>query len=106
MKTQTTRRKLTPEFKAIVVIEALKKQSTLADIAKKYEITEAQLSRWKNEFLSNAEAVFGGSKQQREMKKLEAECNSCHRKIGNLELELDFAKQVSKALGIPTHEND
>ena len=49
MKTQTTRRKLTPEFKAKVVIEALREQSTLADIARKYEISQAQLSRWKKE---------------------------------------------------------
>ena len=53
MNTQTTRRKLTPEFKAKVVIEALREQSTLVDIAKKYEITQAQLSRWKKEFLAN-----------------------------------------------------
>ena len=34
MNTHTTRRKLTPEFKAKVVTEALREQSTLADIAK------------------------------------------------------------------------
>ncbi|WP_158215877.1 hypothetical protein [Prevotella sp. P5-92] len=33
MNTQTTRRILTPEFKAKVVIEALREQSTLVDIA-------------------------------------------------------------------------
>ena len=70
MNTQTTRRKLTPEFKAKVVIEALREQSTLVDIAKKYEITQAQLSRWKKEFLANAAAAFGGSEQQQEMNKL------------------------------------
>ena len=70
MNTQTTRRKLTPEFKAKVVIEALREQSTLVDIAKKYEITQAQLSRRKKEFLANAAAAFGGSEQQQEMNKL------------------------------------
>lgn len=106
MNTQTTRRKLTPEFKAKVVIEALREQSTLVDIAKKYEITQAQLSRWKREFLANAAAAFSGSEQQQEMKKLEAERDSCHRKIGELEMELDFAKRVSKALGIPIPAKD
>ena len=61
MNTQTTRRKLTPKFKAKVVIEALREQSTLVDIVKKYEITQAQLSCWKKEFLANAAAAFGGS---------------------------------------------
>ena len=75
-------------------------------IAKKYEITQAQLSRWKKEFLANAAAAFGGSEQQQEMKKLEAERDSCHRKIGELEMELVFAKRVSKALGIPIPAKD
>ena len=78
MNTQTTRRKLTPEFKAKVVIEALREQSTLVDIAKKYEITQAQLSRWKKEFLANAAAAFGGSEQQQEMKKLNSDQGSQH----------------------------
>ena len=90
---------------AKVVIEALREQSTLVDIAKKYEITQAQLSCRKKEFLANA-AAFGGSEQQQEMKKLEAERDSCHRKIGELEMELDFAKRVSKALGIPIPAKD
>ena len=106
MKTQTTRRKLTPEFKAKVVIEALREQSTLADIARKYEISQAQLSRWKKEFISNAAAAFGGSDQQQEIKKLEAERDSCHRKIGELQMDLDFAKRVSRALGIPIPAKD
>lgn len=88
------RRKLTPDFKAKVVIETLREQSTMADIAKKYEITQAQLSRWKKEFLANAAAAFGGSEQQQEMKKLESERDSCHRKIGELEMKLDFAKRT------------
>ena len=33
-----TRRKFTPEFKAKVALEALKEQSTLSEIAKKFEI--------------------------------------------------------------------
>ena len=64
MNTRTTRRKLTPEFKAKVVIEVLKEQSTLVDIAKKYEITQAQLNRWKKGFLANAAAAFDVSEQQ------------------------------------------
>ena len=76
MNTQITRGKLTPEFKAKVVIEALREQSTLVDIAKKYEITQAQLSRWKKEFLANAAAAFGGSEQQQEMNKLNSDQGS------------------------------
>lgn len=35
---KTSRKKYTPEFKAQVAIEALKEQSTLAELAKKYHL--------------------------------------------------------------------
>ena len=37
---KTTRKKYTPEFKAEVALEALKEQSTLAELAKKYEVSQ------------------------------------------------------------------
>ena len=39
---KTTRKKYTPEFKATVALEALKEQSTLAELAKKYDVTYVQ----------------------------------------------------------------
>lgn len=38
---KTTRKKYTPEFKAKVALEALKEQSTLAELAKTYEVSQA-----------------------------------------------------------------
>lgn len=56
---KTTRKKYTPEFKAKVALEALKEQSTLAELAKKYEVSQVMISRWKGELLKNAGAAFG-----------------------------------------------
>ena len=56
---KTTRKKYTPEFKAKVAPEALKEQSTLAELAKKYEVSQVMISRWKGELLKNAGAAFG-----------------------------------------------
>ena len=52
------RRKFTPEFKAKVALEALKEQSTLSEIAKKFEVSPVVISRWKSEFASDMSAVF------------------------------------------------
>ena len=44
-----TRRKHTKEFKAKVVLEALKEIETLEHLAKKYELAPTQTSLWKED---------------------------------------------------------
>ena len=101
---KNSRRRFTAEFKARVAIEALREQSTLAELASKYEVSQAQISRWKSEFVANA-AAFGGSTPRTE-KEAQAERDRHLRKIGELEMKLDFAKRASRALGIPMPDDD
>jgi len=49
-----TRRKFSADFKAKVVIEALKERNTIEQLAKKQELHPNQITAWKKEFLSNA----------------------------------------------------
>ena len=53
--------------------------------------------QWKEEFLSNASKVFESDRTTRQQEK---QIDNLHRKIGELEMELDFAKRASRALGI------
>ena len=62
------RRYFTSEEKAKIVIEVLREERTLNEIAAEYEIHPNQLSRWKAEFMSNAGRVF--SKGTDEAKKV------------------------------------
>lgn len=57
-----------PEEKAKIVIEVLREEKTLNEIAAEHEIHPNQLSRWKAEFMSNAGRAF--SKETDEVEKV------------------------------------
>lgn len=46
---KTRRKKYTSEFKAKVVLEALKERSSLTELSEKYEVSSVMISRWKNQ---------------------------------------------------------
>lgn len=96
---KTTRKKYAPEFKARVAIEALKEQSTLAELAKKYEVSPTMISHWKSDLVNNAGAAFGSHGPSDE--ELERQNQELYAKIGKLEMMLDFAERASRKLGIP-----
>jgi len=92
-----SRRKFSASFKAKVSIEAIKEQSSLADLSKKYELDANQISSWKKEFLANSEKVFGGS--ELDASNVEQERDRLLRKVGELEMDRDFLKKSLKKLG-------
>ena len=96
---KTSRKKYTPEFKAQVAIETLKDQSTLAELAKKYEVSPTMISHWKADLVKNAGSAFG--KQGKSEEEVEKKNQELYAKIGKLEMMLDFAKRASQKLGIP-----
>ncbi len=61
--TKRRRRKFGAEFKAKVVLEALKERSTVVELARKYELHPTQINTWKKEAVANLAAVFGGGKE-------------------------------------------
>lgn len=90
--TKQSRRKFTADFKAKVVIEALKERSTAEELSKKYEIHPTQINAWKREFLSKASAVFS-DKSETEDKQQEADKEKLYAQIGQLKVENDFLKK-------------
>lgn len=92
------RRKHDASFKAKVAIEALIERETLSELAKKHNVSPVMISRWKKEFLENSAAAFEAPKQNDSYS--ERERDEHLRKIGELQMELDFAKRVSRKLGI------
>ena len=58
-----SRRKFTPEFKALVSLEAIKEQHTLAELSQRFEVSPVMISRWKKEFAENMYKAFENGNQ-------------------------------------------
>ena len=88
-----TRRKFTSSFKTKVVLAALKEQSTMAELAQKFEVHPNQISQWKREFLDKLELVF---EKEAKSKKSETEQREEQllKIIGQQKVELDFLKKT------------
>jgi len=89
-----SRRKFNAEFKAKVVLEALKERSTVEELGKKYEIHPNQIHTWKKEFLNNASIVFSTGEKRMEDKMLhEEEREKLYAQIGQQKVEIDWLKK-------------
>lgn len=86
-----TRRVFGKDFKAKVVLEALKEKETLEVLAKKYELLPTQISIWKSEAIKNISAVF--TQEKAVIKKEEIPTEKLFARIGQLTLENDFLKK-------------
>lgn len=89
------RKRYTPEEKSKIVLELLREDSTLNEIAQKYEVSPQLISRWKTEFIENMPAVF--DKKSAEMEKIKkehiAEKEELIQQIGQLSVEMNWLKK-------------
>ena len=91
---QRLRRKFSADFKAKVVIEALKERSSLEELARKYELHPNQISSWKKEFLEKAATVFTSeSDVSDDRKHQEATVEKLYAQIGQQKVEIDWLKK-------------
>ena len=92
-----TRRKFSGEFKALVAIAALKERESLADLAKRFDVQPLIITRWKQEFVARSAEIFETLPPEQEFQAIQ---DRLYSKIGQLEMENDFLKKVSKKLGL------
>ena len=92
---KTKRKRYSGEFKAKVAREALKEESTIADIATRFSIHPNQVSEWKKQAIEGLAEVFTGKTERNDVAH-EAQVKEFHAKIGQLMVERDF---LAKAFG-------
>jgi len=94
----------TAEYKTRLVLEVLKEDKTLVEIASANKITPLNLQNWKKIFLTNAELAMEPSKAIKEYKeantKLQVEVGEYAKKVGQLTLEKDWLMGKLKDLGL------
>jgi len=86
------RRKFSNEQKFNIVIEALKGQRQISEIASEYDVHPNQITTWKKQFLENGASVFG-KKKDAEKEDLEQTQEDLFKKIGQQQYEIDWLKK-------------
>ena len=87
------RRKFTPEFKTKVVLEALNSESSQAELCQRYNISEDQLSKWKQQFVENAASLFESADKQSDASA--ERIAHLEQLVGRLTIALDIQKKAS-----------
>ena len=86
------RRQFTSEFKTELVLEVLSGASSQAELCRRHNLNEDQLSKWKQQFLGKAPSLFDATdKQSSEMQK---RVDHLEQLVGRMAVALDIQKKL------------
>lgn len=74
----------------------IKSDKTIAELTQQYHVNPSLLHRWKKEFMEKGETIFA-TKSDRDFSQGSV-IEGLQRKIGELTMEIDFLKKVSRNL--------
>lgn len=90
-----TRRKIDAELKAKIVLEALRENVSIVQLAQRYEVHPNQIYAWKKQLEEQAAQIFGRTGRPHTAEELD----ELHAKIGQLTMERDrLAKTIRKQM--------
>lgn len=78
------RRTPSPEFKAMVAMEAISGRRTTQEIAADHAIHPIQVSQWKRQLLEGASELFSRGKKSKDKEEGQAEEARCSNRSGDL----------------------
>lgn len=85
-------KKFTPDFKLQMVLEYIKAEKTLAQLASDNELHSRQILRWRDKLIEEAHHIFADKR----MVKSDPDKEKLLHVIDQLELELEFLKKKLK----------
>jgi transposase-like protein len=88
----TTRKQHSPQFKARVVIEAIRGQKTLSQLASQFKVHPIQIAKWRKAALEQMPELFVDGRT-RKLRSGETDNNALYEEIGRLKVELDWLKK-------------
>ena len=86
------RRRFTPEFKAEVVLEALRGESSQAELCRRHNLSQDQLSKWKQQAVEHFSSLFTSADQQ--SSEATERIAELERLVGRLTLSMEIQKKA------------
>jgi len=94
----------TSEQKTKIVLDLLKEESTVAQLASKYKVSAQTLNNWKRQFLSNASLAFEPAKALQEYKEhiqsKDKEIEELQKQLGKSVIEKEWLAKKLKSLDL------
>ena len=87
------RRKFDPETKVAIVLEGLKGNTTVAELCRKYQISETLYYKWRDKFLEGGRKAFLSPVSDRE-KELERRIEELEKIIGRQTVQIEILKKT------------
>lgn len=94
------RKRFSSEFKAKVALEAIKGEKTVAQLSSQYGVHASQINNWKKQAQERLVEAFEREGGRGNLKEAEAREDRLYQQIGKLQVEVEWLRKKSKALGL------
>src|SRR5258708_40355300 len=88
----TTRKQYSPKFKGKVVVEAIRGERTLGQLASQFHVHPVQIGQWRKTALEQLADLFVDGRRSKRADS-EGETDALYEEIGRLKVELDWLKK-------------
>jgi transposase len=89
------RKKHSKGLKFQAAVAMIKGEKTIAELSSEFKVHQSVLNRWKKELLSKGPDIF---ELKSKKEPVDDNAEAMQKKIGQLTMEIDFLKKVSKHL--------